>query len=146
MKSKPHMTAFYIETLLMILVFVGIILSLTQVFGASRNESADAKTLTSAVCLAQNAAEAFAAAEKPEDLTVILDKDKKGHIQLESEGESKSLTASYRMDMTPDPDGGLKLHMTWQEREGLLYAYIEILQDDQSIYTLDTAGAGKEGW
>ena len=142
MKSKPHMTAFYIETLLMILVFVGIILSLTQVFGASRNESADAKTLTSAVCLAQNAAEAFAAAEKPEDLTVILDKDNKGHLQLDAEG----LTGSYRTDMTPDPEGLLKLHMTWQERDDLLYAQIEILQADQSIYTLETAGAGKEGW
>ena len=144
MKSKPHMTAFYIEALLMILVFGGIILSLTQVFGASRNESADAKTLTSAVCLAQNAAEAFAAAEKPEDLISILDKESKGHVQLG--GAAEDLTGSYRTDMTPDPEGLLKLHMTWQERDDLLYAQIEILQADQSIYTLETAGAGKEGW
>jgi hypothetical protein len=144
MKNKQHMTAFYIETLLMILVFVGIILALTQVFGQSRNESMKARHLTEAVCLAQNAAEAFEAAETPEDLIKLLDHDQTGHVTLGN--TPPGVVCAYRSDMTPDPEGPLRLDMTWQEKDQLLYAQIEVYDEDQSIYRLDTASAKKEAW
>ena len=39
MKRNGHITAFYLETLLLIVVFIGIILVLTQVFGLGRVQS-----------------------------------------------------------------------------------------------------------
>ena len=58
MKKNGPITAFYLETLLLIVVFIGIILVLTQVFGLSRTQSREARRLTDAVILAQNGAEA----------------------------------------------------------------------------------------
>ena len=70
---QAHNTAFYIETLLMIVAFVAVILVLTRTFGEARRESARAKELTDAVILAQNAAEAVSASENLEDLARLLD-------------------------------------------------------------------------
>ena len=68
MNKRHPITAFYIEALILIMVFVGIILLLTQIFGAGRMLSSDADRLTRAVGLAQNAAEAVAASEDLSDL------------------------------------------------------------------------------
>ena len=51
MKRNHAVTAFYLETLLLIVVFLGIILVLTQVFGLARIQSASARQLTEAVTL-----------------------------------------------------------------------------------------------
>ena len=45
---KNHITAFYVETLLLILVFITIILVLTHVFGLGRAQSAAARELNDA--------------------------------------------------------------------------------------------------
>ena len=50
MKKENHITAFYIEVLLMTLVLIGIVLVLTQIFALGRRESAAARELTDAVC------------------------------------------------------------------------------------------------
>ena len=96
MKKGQSVTAFYVESLLLILVFVGILLALTQIFGLSRSESVQAKLLTNAVTLAQNAAD-----------SLIASGDKR-------EGE---FVDYYSDDMTPDPNGPLSVHGTWI-REG----------------------------
>ena len=57
-KDTGHVTAFYVETLVMIVVLMSILLILASVFGMSRNESVRAKRLTEAVTIAQNVAEA----------------------------------------------------------------------------------------
>ena len=57
MKKNGHITGFYLETLLLIVVFIAIILVLTQVFGLAQVQSVRAKQLTEAVTLAGNAAE-----------------------------------------------------------------------------------------
>ncbi|MBP5749160.1 MAG: hypothetical protein J6X24_00040 [Firmicutes bacterium] len=73
MKSKhEHTTAFYIETILLIVSFVAVILVLTNVFGLGKLESAKARDLTNAVRLAESSAECFAAAEGPAELTDLL--------------------------------------------------------------------------
>ena len=84
MKQGKPITAFYVEALLMIVGFVGILLALTKIFGLSRNESIQAKLLTNAVTLAQNAAD-----------SLIASGDKR-------EGE---FVDYYSDDMTPDPHG-----------------------------------------
>ena len=58
MKKKGHITAFYIETLVMITVVIGILLVLSQIMGLSRKQSIRAKRLTEAVTIAQSMAEA----------------------------------------------------------------------------------------
>ena len=72
MKKNGHITAFYLETLLLIVVFIGIILILTQVFGLGRVQSVEAGRLTDAVILAQNAAEAVSAASGCRASYIIL--------------------------------------------------------------------------
>ena len=57
MKRNGHVTAFYVETLVMIAVLMGILLILASVFGLSRRESVHARRLTEAVTAAQNVAE-----------------------------------------------------------------------------------------
>ena len=55
MKQKAQTTSFYVETLLLIAVFVAIILGLTQIFGLAEAESSRSEQLTGAVMLAENA-------------------------------------------------------------------------------------------
>ena len=64
-KNNTHVAAFYADTLLLIVVFVGILILLVQVFGLGKQRSAEAKLLTTAVALAENTAEAASAASPP---------------------------------------------------------------------------------
>lgn len=64
MKKRGEITAFYVETLLMIVVMIGILLVLTQVLGLSKGESMKARRLTEAVTIAQSAAEILAGEEE----------------------------------------------------------------------------------
>ena len=96
-----RITSFYVETLILILVFVAVILTLTKIFGMSKKLSDETKLLTSAVTLTQNAAEAFSVSESDEKLFSLLDES--GNASL----ENGTVSASYRADMSPDPDGVL---------------------------------------
>lgn len=103
MKRKQHITAFYLETLLMIVVFISIILVLTRVFGGARARSAEAKRLTAAVTLAQNAAEAVAASADPRELWELLDADGNAVLQEDAATGQALVTAVYDADMKPVP-------------------------------------------
>ena len=109
MKRHQHVTAFYLETLLFIAVFISIILVLTRVFGLGQSQSGQAKLLTNAVCLAQNAAEAVASSRSPADVLALLD------VNGNARQERNEVNASYRKDMTPDAGGEL-LHQ--RHRDG----------------------------
>ena len=63
MKKRGEITAFYVETLLMVLVMIGILLVLAKVFGLAKGESVRAKRLTEAVTLAASTAEVLSAEE-----------------------------------------------------------------------------------
>ena len=136
---KKHITAFYVETLLLIVVFVGIILLLTWVFGAARQESQQARLLTNSVCLAENAAEAFSAAGSPEELQRLLDES--GNTSV----SGSTVTARYTSDMEPDKDGQLLVEITWVPEAsggaGLVSGEIRVLRpaQGQELYTLRTA-------
>ncbi|MBO6164307.1 MAG: type II secretion system protein [Lachnospiraceae bacterium] len=59
MKKRGEITAFYVETLVMIVVMIGILLVLTRIFGIARGESVRAKRLSEAVTIAQNIEESL---------------------------------------------------------------------------------------
>ena len=142
MKRNSHITAFYLETLLLIVIFLAIILLLTNIIGLGRVQSASAKELTSAVTLAQNAAEVFCTAETPEEAAAILNED--GTARL-TDG---SLEAGYNADMTPcspeDPD--LLLRVAWQPaaQDGLVNYQISVLHEEKTVYEMTTAVSRKE--
>ena len=141
---KKHITSFYVETLILILVFVAVILTLTQVFGMAKKQSEEAKLLTSAVTLAQNAAEAFSAADRGEALLALLDEGGNASI---SDGK---ITAAYDADMTPDPDGVLRVEVERETNtvsEHYAKGTIRVVRADTGaeIYSVETAATDFEG-
>lgn len=143
MKRNGRITAFYLETLLLIVVFIGIILILTQVFGLSRIRSEEARTLTNAVTLAGNAAEAVASSDSPEALLALLNENENASAMRDSPG----VTACYDMDMRPDADGVLQADVSWLVEEGGLVRSVILVYrtgEKDPIYRLDTASLPKE--
>lgn len=121
---KRHGTAFYIETLLLIIAFVAIILVTTQVFGNARAKSAQAKHLTEAVVLAENAAEAVSASGSLEEVQSFLTNE--GTSQI----EGNVLTVwkdGYQIDVTWEPEGAL------------VDSSITVLWNGNEIYKIETA-------
>jgi len=146
MKRKEHITAFYLETLVLILVFIAIILVLTSIFGMAKARSGEAKLLTNAVTLAGNAAEAVSAAGSEEELLSLLDREGNAQKMPDTAG----VTAFYDTDMRPDPAGKLRLDVTWLPEEGeagtLVRSAILVSYDGRTepVYRLDTAVLLKE--
>ena len=153
MKRKEHITSFYLETLLLIVVFVGIILVLTQVFGMARARSSQAKEKTSAVCLCQNAAEAFAAADSSQELVNLLNDNH--NVFLESADDNQGLVnAFYNTDRKPNENASLKIEISWKkdavgkpaDDKILRHAKIRALKKEKVIYELETSAYSEEGW
>ena len=101
MKRKQHITAFYLETLLMIVVFISIILVLTRVFGSARVQSVEAKRLTAAVTLAQNTAEAASASGSPQDLLDLLNEKNNAILQTADDTEETVIITLYDENLQP---------------------------------------------
>ncbi len=134
MNSHRQMTTFYVETLVLIMVFIVIILVLTQIFGMARTESAHARDLTNAVILASNAAERFSAADTVEELLELTDN---GNSSL----YGAVLTARYDHGLQPDPDGIYTVRTVWKQEDALMYATItvSVSGDEKPVYKLSTA-------
>ncbi len=141
MKVKKHITSFYIETLILVLVFVAVILTLAQVFGLAKKQSEEAKLLTAAVTVAQNAAEAFSVSDNDEKLLSLLDEGGNAEIT------GGTVEAYYRADMTPDRSGSLRVSV---ERKAVSPFFsegaIRVFRADtgEEIYSLNTAAAYPE--
>lgn len=136
--KKHHITAFYLETLLLILVFVSIILVLTDVFGLGHVQSVSAEELNTAVCLAQNAAEAVSASDSVEGLLALLDEGGNAEIMPDAAG----VAARYDAAMEPDPAGVFRVEARWlPEDGGLVRSVIEVRRAERAepVYTLNTA-------
>lgn len=92
MKKRGEITAFYVETLVMIVVMIGILLVLTRIFGIARGESVRAKHLSEAVTIAQNIEESLQmdTSEKlPEGTLPLRD------IEEKREGTSEQYSGYY---------------------------------------------------
>lgn len=143
MRSRHQITAFYIEALILILVFVGIILLLTNIFGAGFGESTEAKYLTKAVTLAQNGAEMAQSSLDQDELLELMNEDGNAVI-----GDSPgTVEARYNDDLEPDKDGAFLLRISWNEKDEMVENGIEVFVNDREepVYTLDTAHFVKEG-
>ena len=140
MKKQSHITGFYLETLMLIVVFVLIILVLTQVFGLAQMQSTRAKQLNGAVILAQNAAEAAAASETPEELLKLLNDNDNAVLMADTAG----VTACYDSDLNPDAEGSYRVDVTWlpEETENgiLVHSVAEVRCEDAEVplYRLET--------
>lgn len=140
--KKQHITAFYLETLLLILVFVAIILVLSQIFGIGKAQSSQAKLLTNAVCLAGNGAEAVSASGSEAELQALLDQN--GNTAWR-QGDPPVLSVRYDTDMRPDPAGRLRMDITWvpggETEERFVTSTISVYYGEQTkpVYALDTA-------
>jgi len=145
MKKNGHITAFYVETLLLVVIFVAIILVLTNVLGLGRRESGDARLLTKAVTLAENAAETVACADSGEALLGLLDEN--GNALRK---DAATFDVRYGADMAPDAKGPFSVEVTWEPEQGtvgtLVSSRITVRygQSEAPIYTLETAVYLKE--
>lgn len=144
MKKHGQITAFYFETLVLIVVFVAVILVLTQVFGAARVKSGEAKDLTNAVSLAQNAAEAVASADEPEDVLALLDEG--GSARMLEGAPVTTVRACYDDDRRPDANGQTTVDVTWEPDGDLVSSRITVSREGLAapVYELDTAVYVKE--
>ena len=135
MNGKRHITGFYIETLLLISVFMVIVLLLTGVFGMGKNSAAGARLLTNAVCLSQNAAEAVAGSESAEELLLLLNENKN------AEKTAGGVSARYSSDMEPDAGGPVEVRVSWEPEGNLVKSRIEVFYRGGAspVYELDTA-------
>lgn len=139
--KKRHMSNFYIETLILVVIFIAVILMLTKVFALSRRMSIRAGLLTKAVHLAENAAEAVAASQGPKTLQELLEES--GNTRLSEEGEGAVLDVWYDGEMNPVRDGGFRVEITWKEEQnrpdfasGTVCVYW--LEEEEPIYSLET--------
>lgn len=133
---NKRVTSFYVETLILIVVFVAVILALTLVFGLAKRQSEEAKLLTGAVTLAQNAAEAFSAADGAEALFTLLNEG--GNAVL----EGGVVKASYGADMQPDPNGVLRVEIERVPGSGpTAEGTVRVVRRDtgEEIYSIGTA-------
>ena len=131
MKNKhAHITAFYLETLLMILVFVAIILMLTQVFGASRKLSAEAGYLSDAATISESVSAAVRASDDEEALIEILNgsagDSANGTPAVLLKGASvPTIEVRYDDDLVPAGDGPYEVTVTWEKTAGTRGDYVD---------------------
>lgn len=136
MEKREQITSFYVETLVLITVFIAVILVLTRVFGLAARESAGAAQRTAAVRLAENAAEMVSASRDAAQLQELLDRGS-GCVRLTPEG----VTGRYGRDLLPDAEGAYEVSVTWEEDgAGLVNSRITVLYGGETpLYTLETA-------
>ncbi|MBE6006532.1 MAG: hypothetical protein E7238_05170 [Sarcina sp.] len=152
MDRKQHITAFYLETLLMIVVFISIILVLTRVFGGARLQSVEAERLTTSVTLAQNTAEAVSASKSAEDLLALMDRGGNARLSTDEKTGRTLVTAAYDHDLqpvalrdgSPAAPGALLVEAEWipaGQDGGLTDCHIRVSAADTGaeIYSLDTS-------
>ena len=140
--KNSRTTLFYMETLVMTAVFIVMMLILIQVFARSKQMSLQARVLTYAVHLAENAAEAVSASDSAEKLYLLLDEG--GNICW-LEGRSVTmLRVQYNGEMKPVQSGRFWVDVTWVPENGsgesrLVKSTITVYWDGEEVYTLDTA-------
>ena len=121
MKNKhAHVTAFYLETLLMILVFVAVILMLTQVFGQSRKLSAEAGYLSDAATISESVSAAVRASSDEDELFAALN-----WAEEKSGADVPTIEVRFGEDLMPAVDGPYHVTVTWESTEGARGDYVE---------------------
>lgn len=127
MKNKhAHVTAFYLETLLMILVFVAVILMLTQVFGGSRKLSAEAGYLSDAATISESISAAVRASGDEEELIEILNGTAGTEAAALLDGAAvPTVQVRFGEDLAPAADGPYEATVTWEVTAGTRGDYVD---------------------
>lgn len=142
-RKRKHITAFYMETLVLVLIFTAVILVLTKVFALSGQMSGKARALTNAVHLAENAAEAVAASDSLEMLAGLLEEN--GNVRILRQDGQEILQARYDEAMKPAADGNVLVEVQWVPEagveKGLTQGVIHVSREDsgEQLYMLKTA-------
>lgn len=140
---KRHITSFYIETLVLVAVFLPMVLVLARVFALSGDLSGKAERLTQAVHLAENAAEAVAASESLDTLQALLEED--GNVRVSQEGAQGSLQAWYGNGMEPVSGGEFRVEVSWLPVAAARGSFVEStvrvywMEEAEPLYVLETA-------
>ncbi len=147
MKTRNHITAFYVEALLLIVVFIGIIMVLTGVFGQGIMRSSEAKALTESVILAENAAEMAAASDSGEELLTRMNENNNARTLTDG---VYTVEARYNEDLEADENGKYIVDISWEpegDGGGLVKNQILVSLEggDEPVYTLESAVYVKEG-
>lgn len=143
MRKQKHITAFYLETLLLIAVFTGVIMILTRVFAVCGEQSVRAKQYTAAVSLAENTAEMFSASDSAEDLLALLNET--DNAKLQASQTRTLISADYDEQLQPQQDGVYHVKLDWTPEQGdagtMVSGEISVFygQQEQPLYTLQTA-------
>lgn len=142
MKKKQHITAFYMEMLVLVAVFTVVMLILTRVFALSGRQSAEAGVLTKAVHLAENTAETVAAADSEEGFLALFGGNS-GADTLEEKGH-RIYEARYNDEMEPAAEGSFLVRVEWLPEDGaegeLVKSRIRVYWNggEEPVYTLET--------
>ena len=145
-ERNGHITAFYLETLLLIVVLIAMILVLTQVFGLAQRQSTQAQRLTDAVALAGNAAEAVSASDSEEELFQLLNENENAVRMKDPAG----VTAAFGKTLQPDPAGSYHVEVSWYPEEtqnGVMIHSVILVRFDNAeepIYRLETESFRQE--
>lgn len=139
---RRHVTNFYMETLILVVVLVAVILVLTRVFAFSADLSSRAGRLTRAVHLAENAAEAVAASDNTDTLRMLLEEN--GNVQVRQEGADSILSAWYDEDMQPVSDGKFCVEVSWELEDAagdFAESTVSVywMEETEPLYVLETA-------
>ena len=141
--NENHGTAFVLETLLMTCIMIGVVLLLTRSIAAAGSKSTEAAQLTNAVCLAENAAEAFSVSPHSEGMAELL------NVSENACADGNQVTAFYSEDLEPLKDGSYRVLVEINEEKGragnYITAHITVDIDGKSYYSLDTAVYEQEG-
>lgn len=145
-KRQQHITAFYMEMLVLIAVFMVVILVLTQVFALSRRQSTQARVLTNAVCLAENTAQLVAASDSWETFVALLGEG--WRIPTRNDAD-RMIRCAYYDDVGEKPlqesTGNYYVEVEWipagEDAAGLMEGCIAVYWRGgaEPVYTLETA-------
>lgn len=136
MRKTRRGAAFYVETLLLVLFLMFCLTVLVRMLGAARQLSREARELSHAVQIAQNAAEQLAASDSREDWarrlgareepdgTLTVGCDARG--ARAADGAEEVYRLSCRLDTEPQGPGVM------------LTAHLSVLCGQEIVYELDT--------
>ena len=156
MNKERSMTAFYLETLLMVLIFVLVIVIISQVLGLAKEKSREADQLNSAVCIALNAAEAVEAADSSKDLRKLLDET--GSADMARQDGAPTISIWYDHSMQPlteeeasAADDALRMEVTWEPEKQKTGTFVRSqirvyakAGGAEPVYTLDAGSYRRE--
>ena len=149
-KGKTYLTAFYVETLLMILIFVSVLLVLSRVFAAAGNARLQAQRLNHAVYLAENAEAAVLAAGSPEELAELLSAAEPKTTAVTDNPQTPELYYDAKEPFAGE-SGRLPYHVHVRinrtaAREDIIPCEIDVYYDTDEVplYSLQSAMRGKE--